>query len=103
MPDSYVGANKSPFPLEFVLKKFLFVLIPFLASTCLASVTVNLASPAASSSIAAPFNMQASASSSYPITGWRAYLDGVTVFSAGTTGSVSGNISAGTGTHQLVV
>jgi hypothetical protein len=85
------------------LKKYLFLLLPLLASTCLASVTVNLASPAASSTVSAPFNMQASASSSSPIVGWRAYLDGATVFSAGTTGSVSGSISAGSGTHQLVV
>ncbi len=109
MTDSFFGSrdrslrrDQSP-PQEIVLKKFLLVLIPFLATTCLASVNVNLASPAAGSTVGAPFTLQASASSSYPITGWRAYLDGAQVLSAGSTGSVSGSINAGTGTHQLVV
>ena len=84
------------------MKKYLLFLVALLASNALA-VTVNLASPAANSNIGAPFQLQASASSSYPIVGWHAYLDSVNVLTAGTTGSVSGSISASTGTHQLVV
>lgn len=85
------------------MKKFLFFLVALLASNALAQVTVRLSSPAANSSLAAPFSMQASASSSHPIVGWHAYLDSVNVFTGGATGSVSGTLSAAAGKHQLVV
>jgi hypothetical protein len=85
------------------MKKLVFAFLAVLASNGFAQVTVKLASPVAGSSLAAPFQIQASASSSHAITGWHAYLDSVNVFSAGATSSVSGSISTGTGTHQLLV
>jgi len=85
------------------MKKYLF-LIALLGITCLAqAVTVQLGSPNNGGTVSAPIQLQASASSGHPITGWHAYLDGQNVFTAGTTGSISGTISAANGTHQLVV
>ena len=84
------------------MKKYLF-LIALLGSQCLASVTVQLASPISGSTVGSPIPLQASASSSTPIVGWHAYLDSNNVFTAGVTGSVSGSINASTGTHTLVV
>jgi hypothetical protein len=85
------------------MKKYLILLTALIASTGFAQVSVRLASPAANSNLAAPFQMSASASSSHPIVGWHAYLDSVMVFTGGATGSVSGSLSAATGTHQLVI
>jgi hypothetical protein len=85
------------------MKKYLFLFIALLGSNCLAQVTVELTSPAASATVAAPLQLQASASSSYPITGWHAYLDGVNVYSAGSTQTISTSVSAARGTHQLVI
>ncbi len=79
------------------------VLVALLASNCLASVTVKLASPTSGSTVGAPFGFQASASSGYPIVGWHAYLDGQNVFTAGKTGSVSSSINASVGKHQFVI
>lgn len=84
------------------MKKFLFVLFALAASNAFA-VTVRLSSPAANSTVNGSFSLQASASSSSPIVGWHAYLDSQNVFTAGTTGSISGTINAAAGTHQLVV
>ncbi len=85
------------------MKKLLFVLFALAASNAFASVTVKLSSPTANSTVGGSFSLQASASSSYPIVGWHAYLDSNNVFTAGTTASISGTISAAAGTHQLVV
>ena len=84
------------------MKKYLF-LIALLGSQCLASVTVKLASPLSGSTVGAPLQLQASASSSSPIVGWHAYLDNNNVFTAGVTGSVNGSINASAGKHTLVV
>jgi hypothetical protein len=88
--------------LEIRLKKYLFLLVAVFASNCLAQVTVQLASPAAAT-VAGSFQLQASASSSYPITGWHAYLDGANVYSAGSTQTISTSLNAAQGTHLLVV
>jgi len=85
------------------MKKFLFPLILLLASNCLAAVTVNLSSPGNGATVSAPFTLNASATSGYTVTGWHAYLDGQDVYSAGVTGSISANVNASKGTHQLVV
>jgi hypothetical protein len=85
------------------MKKLLFLLFTLAASNAFATVTVRLSSPAANSTVNGSFSLQASASSSSPIVGWHAYLDSNNVFTAGTTGSISGTINAGSGTHQLVV
>jgi hypothetical protein len=84
------------------MKKFLSIIVALIATNCLA-VSVKLASPTANSSVSGSFTLQASASSGYPIVGWHAYLDSANVFTAGTTASVSGSVSAAAGKHQLVV
>ena len=84
------------------MKKYL-LLIALLGSQCLASVTVKLASPASGSTVGAPIQLQASASSSHPIVGWHAYLDSKNVITGGVTGYLSGSINASAGRHTLVV
>jgi hypothetical protein len=97
------GHELYPTPRRFNLKKFLPFLIAFFATLSFAQVSVKLGSPASGSSVGSPFSFSASASSSHAITGWHAYLDGANVYSGGSAGSVSGNLSASTGSHQLVV
>ena len=66
-------------------------------------VTVTITAPGNGGQVSSPFNLVASASSGYQITGWAAYLDGLQVYSAGSTNSINTNVSAGNGNHQLVV
>ncbi|MGZ4814290.1 MAG: hypothetical protein ACXVZV_02710 [Terriglobales bacterium] len=85
------------------MKKYLFPLIVFLASNCLASVTVSVSSPGNGADVATPFTVNASARSGYTITGWHLYLDGNDVYKGGQTGSISPSVNASTGSHTLVV
>ena len=85
------------------MKKYLFPLIAFLATSCLASVTVNIGSPGNGANVAAPFTVNASASSGYTITGWHVYLDSQDVYKGGQTGSISPSVNAAKGTHTVVV
>lgn len=85
------------------MKKYLMLFTVLTAYTCLAQVTVKLSSPGSGATLSAPFQLNASASSGRPITGWHAYLDGNNVLTAGSTGNISGSVSASQGTHQLVV
>ena len=96
------NGETDPIPLEIQLKKYLF-LFALLGSQCLASVTVQLASPSSGSTVGAPIQLQASAASSHPIVGWHAYLDSANVFTAGVTGTISGSFNASAGKHTLVV
>jgi hypothetical protein len=74
-----------------------------LATSCIAQVSISVSAPQAYATVTAPFHIQASARSSHPITGWQVYLDSVSVASAGATGTLSANVSASQGTHQVVV
>ena len=67
-----------------------------------AAVNVTVTSPSDGAQISSPFSLVAQATSSYPVTGWVAYLDGKIVFTAGQTKSINTSISAPTGSHQLV-
>ena len=71
-------------------------------SLAAAAVNVTVSAPGNGSQLASPFNLAANATSSYTITGWQVYLDGQSVYSAGQTNSISANLSAPTGNHQLV-
>jgi hypothetical protein len=62
---------------------------------------VKLISPTTSST--SPISLQASASSGHPITGWQVYLDSKDVYTGGPVSSISPNLTATTGSHQLVV
>jgi len=73
------------------------------ASSCFAQVSVSVSAPQAYATVATTFQVQASASSSHPITGWQVYLDGSDVAAAGATGTLSSSIAATQGTHQVVV
>jgi hypothetical protein len=67
------------------------------------AVTVSVSSPAPSAAVVSPVTIHASASGSYPITGWRIYVDGVSVYSAGATQTISVPVAMSTGTHQVIV
>lgn len=67
-----------------------------------ATVNVSVTSPTNGSQVNSPFTLNANASSNYPITGWQVYVDGNSVYSAGRTNSISTNINAANGNHQLV-
>jgi hypothetical protein len=96
------GVSHPPHRKDF-MKKFLVLVTALLVSNCVAQVTVKLASPTNGATVGSPFALQASASSSHTIVGWHAYLDSVNVYTAGTTGYISGSLNASLGTHQLVV
>ena len=72
-----------------------------LASIGFAQVSIQLSSPTTSST--SPVHVEASASSSHPITGWQVYLDGKSAYSAGATSNINTSLSTATGSHQLVV
>src|SRR5579875_4045074 len=67
-----------------------------------AGVTVTVTSPPNNSQVSSPFTLTANASSNYPIVGWQVYLDGNSVYSAGSTNSINTSINASQGNHQLV-
>ena len=80
-----------------------------LAAVCLslslaasAAVQVTVTTPANGAHVNSPFALAASATSSYSITGWVVYLDGVSVYTAGAVNSINASIPASSGTHQLV-
>lgn len=79
----------------------------FIATLALVSasfaVNVTVSSPSNGATVSSPTTIQASASSGSIITGWRIYLDGKSVYQAGTTSSISAPISMSAGTHQLIV
>ena len=74
-----------------------------MAATSFAGVVVSLKSPQPGSTAASPVLFTASASSSYPITGWHIYIDSVNVFGANNTASISSYVAAAAGTHQVVI
>ena len=70
-----------------------------LVSLSSAQVTVKVTGLSTTS----PISLQASASSSHPITGWQVYLDGVDAYTGSATSTISAAIKASTGAHQLIV
>ncbi len=68
-----------------------------------ATPTIQVSAPLASSTTTSPIHLQATASDSNPITGWQVYLDGVNVYTGGATTTISANVNAANGVHQLVV
>jgi hypothetical protein len=86
------------------VNKTLLIASLLFASTSFAQVvSVNLSTPVAYASVASPFVVKASASSSHPITGWQVYVDGVSRYAALNTASISDSLAVAAGTHQLVV
>lgn len=78
---------------------FVIIAIPLLAS----AVTVTVSTPANNATVTSPATINAKASSNRTITGWHIYLDGVSVYSAGATTSISAAINMKAGSHQVIV
>jgi hypothetical protein len=87
------------------VKKTLFISSLLFACTYFAqgSVSVAVSTPKANADVTSPFAVQATASSSKPITGWQVYVDGISRYAAGSTASISNSLSVVQGTHQVVV
>lgn len=73
--------------------------------TVSAKPAVTVWAPAAGANVSSPFTVQASAVSGAgrKIGGWWIYLDGVGVYSAGALDSITANIPASPGVHNVVV
>lgn len=84
------------------MKFALRVLIAVCVSAAMAFAGVTVSSPANGSTLASPVHVVASASSPYPITGMRVYVDGNSVFATGAN-NIDTYVSMGTGTHYVVV
>ena len=67
-----------------------------------AAVNTNVSSPGNGSQVGSPFTLNANASSGYQITGWHIYIDGNNAYTGGATNSISANLTASVGTHQVV-
>jgi hypothetical protein len=89
--------------LRFAMKNTILTALCLFASSCFAQVTVTVSAPTAYATVAAPVHIQATAKSSHPVTGWQVYLDNADVASAGATGTLSLDLNASQGTHQIIV
>jgi hypothetical protein len=85
------------------MKNFLLGALLFLAPFCVAQVTVQVSAPLAQSTGSTPIQVQATASSSHPITGWVVYLDNADVYTGPAAGTISTSLSASKGAHELVI
>jgi hypothetical protein len=87
-------------------KTSLFVFAVMLILTAVAhagSIDVNVSSPASGITVSSPVSVKASATSSYPVTGWQIYVDDKPVWKAGTTSSISASIPLSSGSHKIYV
>ena len=66
-------------------------------------VNVTVSAPANNSTVTSPVLFAASATSDKQITGWRIYVDGVSVYHTGAANSIRTSISIAAGTHQVLV
>lgn len=74
-----------------------------LVSSGVAQVTVQVLTPQAYSTSRAAIHVQATASSSSPIEGWRVYLDNADVYTATSGDSVDTYISGQPGDHEVTI
>jgi len=86
--------------MRWTLAIVLSVISPLLAS---AGVNVTVSTPANNSTVTSPVVVTASATSDKNITGWRIYVDGTSVYHAGSVTSIKTSVSMATGTHQVVI
>jgi len=75
----------------------------FVAPFALAQVKIQASAPLANSSVTGPIAVHATASSSHPITGWQVYLDSADVYTGPPAATISANLTAVKGNHQLVI
>jgi hypothetical protein len=85
------------------MKNCLLATLCLIASFGVAQVTVKVSAPLANSTVTAPFQLQATASSSHPITGWQVYIDSADVYKGPAGASISTKLTATPGIHQGVV
>jgi hypothetical protein len=75
-----------------------------LTLTVVSGVDVTVSSPVTNQTVASPFTVNASATSSHVITAWHIYADGVDKFSAGQVNSISASITGlAAGSHTLII
>src|SRR5579864_2637918 len=68
------------------------------------NVAVNISTPMNGASVNSPVNIQASAQSANPITGWHIYVDSNDVFGGQMNASlINTNVSMGSGSHTVIV
>jgi len=68
------------------------------------NVAVNISTPMDGASVNSPVNIQASAQSAHPITGWHIYVDTNDVFGGQmNTSSINTNVAMNSGTHTVIV
>ncbi len=67
------------------------------------AISVTVSTPANYTTVGSPATINARASSAYPITGWRIYVDNNNVYGAGATANISASLTMATGTHQVIV
>jgi hypothetical protein len=90
--------------VEVLMKKILLGALCLMApSFSIAQVMVQVSSPQAYATIAAPTHVHATASSSQAITGWHVYLDNADVYTGPAGGTIDTDLNASQGTHQLVI
>jgi len=65
-------------------------------------ISVQVSAPLDYSSVSSPIHLQATATSSHPITGWQVYLDSVIAYTGPATGAIAPSIAATAGTHQII-
>ena len=85
------------------MKKTLLGALCLLTSFGMAQVTVKLSAPLANSTGSSPIHVEATASSSHPITGWHIYLDGADAYTGPAEATIDPTLSASLGSHELVV
>lgn len=91
---------QTPHKVEALMKSLLAAFCMFaLVSLGSAQVTVKVTGLGTTS----PISLQATASSSHPITGWQVYLDNVDAYTGPASSTISASIKASSGSHTLVV
>lgn len=85
------------------MKRCLIFLAFVCVSTWASAVTVTVSTPTNGAYVTSPVPVKASATSYHPITGWRIYVDGVSVYHAGAVSSISTTLPMSTGTHNMIV
>ena len=66
------------------------------------AVAVKVNSPT-STTVSSPVKLSATATSSYPVTGWQVYVDSASVYQTGEGSSINPSLSLSSGSHNIVV
>src|SRR4051794_40237794 len=94
------GVNQEKKNLKFC-RSFLVAIL--FSVSAFASVGVSISTPTNNSTVNSPMPVSATATSNQPITGWRIYVDGTSVYSGGATKKLSTSVPLAAGKHTIVV